>query len=237
MFCRKLKSAVVLSLFCFAAASTVHAASLGTSRDPSTPVNVYPGGEFAGETAQWWHWAHSIPSSTNPIAEDGAVNCAAGQSGDVWFLGGTNGGTADRTCSIAHGKALFFPLLNIEHINGPGDCGHTSGCTVDEKRVQVDGVMDMACNLAATLDGKPTLFSYPTVRVQSTPYSIVIGADDIFGIPAGVTDRQTIAEGYWVYIPSLTPGMHDLQFQGAACDPTTHEPFFATDVTYHINAR
>ena len=36
------------------------------------------------------------------------------QSGPVWFLAGTFGGKAERTCTIPSGKAILFPPINTE---------------------------------------------------------------------------------------------------------------------------
>jgi hypothetical protein len=60
----------------------------------------------------WWQWALSFPTADNPLVLDGDVDCSAGQSDKVWYLAGTFGGSAERTCSIKKGKAIFFPLFN-----------------------------------------------------------------------------------------------------------------------------
>lgn len=101
----------------------------------------------------------------------------------------------------------------------------------------MSAVMDTACDLSSTLDGAPTVFSYSTVRTQTPPYEITIGSDDVFGIPAGVKDSETIADGYWVLIPYLTKGSHELHIKGSVCDPATHAPTFTTEATYHLDVR
>src|SRR5437762_10186792 len=70
------------------------------------------GRSYAEWSAAWWQWLLSIPADTNPNFATGDVDCTLGQTGHVWFLAGTFGGSATRNCMIATGKALFFSPLN-----------------------------------------------------------------------------------------------------------------------------
>ena len=61
---------------------------------------------------QWWRWAYSFPVDQFPPLQSGDLDCAAGQSGPVWFLAGTAGqGPVTRSCTIPTGKAIFFPII------------------------------------------------------------------------------------------------------------------------------
>ena len=66
--------------------------------------------------AEWWKWTLGLPAEGHPILQDDCegpdCSCDAGQSGSLWFLTGTFGGTAVRSCTVPTGKTLFFPLLN-----------------------------------------------------------------------------------------------------------------------------
>lgn len=231
-----------LALTCFALMLTQGAIATPaeTASAPGFVPTSFVGffdGSYGSLSADWWQWSHSLSKSINPIMQNGSIDCSLGQHGHTWFLAGTMGGIADRNCSVPHHAALFFPLVNIEDINGPGDCGRSEGCTVAEKRQKMGAVMDTACDLSSTLDGAPTVFSYSTVRTQTPPYDITIGSDDVFGIPAGIKDSEAIADGYWVLIPYLTKGSHELHIKGSVCDPATHAPAFTTEVTYHLNVK
>ena len=192
------------------------------------------GETYGAWSGRWWQWVHSFPAASNPLVEAGTIDCSRGQREPVWFLAGTLGGEAVRTCTIQRGKALLFPLVNAEWINSPGDCGRDAGCTEAEKRQLLYDDVNLACNLASTLDGVPTVFSLITARTQSPTYRVEIGQDDIFGFPAGTVDEATVADGSWVLLPPLPAGNHVLHFRGALCDATTHEPFFTTEVTYNL---
>src|SRR2546427_7156737 len=66
------------------------------------PPNSHPHGLTYGEwNGRWWQWALSIPSDVNPVLDTTGVHCAEGQTGKVWFLAGTFGGAATRTCTIS----------------------------------------------------------------------------------------------------------------------------------------
>ena len=70
------------------------------------PVNSKPHGLSYGDwTAKWWQWAVSIPKDINPGADMTGKNCVLKQSGPVWFLAGTFGGPATRTCTIPGWKS------------------------------------------------------------------------------------------------------------------------------------
>jgi hypothetical protein len=54
------------------------------------------------------------PQPLNPATEPTSKNCAINQTGPVWFLPGTTGGAAERTCTIPAGKAILFPVISSE---------------------------------------------------------------------------------------------------------------------------
>src|SRR5579884_1628590 len=87
-----------------------------------------PGSHPYGRTYEqwsnaWWQWALSIPTNVNPLLDTTGANCQQGQSGKVWFLAGTLGGSpVVRKCTIPAGKAIFFPVLNTIDFNTGNLC-------------------------------------------------------------------------------------------------------------------
>src|SRR5690348_14298996 len=80
-------------------------------RADTTNPGVYaigskPSGLTYGDwTVKWWKWIFGIPKDTSPAIDTNGKNCAQGQNDPhVWFLAGTNGGSAERTCVIPLGK-------------------------------------------------------------------------------------------------------------------------------------
>src|SRR5438874_7424155 len=96
-----LKAALLAAMLCIVGLSSLAG---GTS-----PPNVLPAGSRLA--AAWWEWVFSLPVTASPQFD--TADCSAGQSGPVWFLGGTFfGGTITRTCTIPAGKTLVFPVAN-----------------------------------------------------------------------------------------------------------------------------
>lgn len=62
--------------------------------------------------SRWWTWALSEPVGTNPVADEDGSDCERNQPSDVWFLAGTFGTHAKRTCSVPEGVPVAFPLVN-----------------------------------------------------------------------------------------------------------------------------
>src|SRR5919108_3069686 len=58
-------------------------------------------------TVQWWQWVLSIPSEDNPLLDTTGEKCQAGDMGDIFFLVGTFGGSAERECTISEGQEIL----------------------------------------------------------------------------------------------------------------------------------
>ena len=135
-------------------------------------------GELSGG---WWRWQEqNYPDFS---FGEGVVNCSLGQSGPVWYLGGTGGGESARTCdapTVGH-KHLMFPLVNANFFNPDRFCEQfgSPDCTVLQKREFLDGVLSevpaglfnsKACSLQVEVDGVPAVYSTPIIRTQSPPF-------------------------------------------------------------------
>jgi hypothetical protein len=79
------------------------------------PVDSKPYGKsYAEWSAIWWQWLLSIPNDTSPAGDSTGKSCATNQQGPIWFLAGTFGGAAERTCTIPSGKTIMFSSINSE---------------------------------------------------------------------------------------------------------------------------
>lgn len=103
------------------------------------PTSRPYGASYAQWNARWWQWLYGTDRLSNPVfnEKEGTpqrpvlVDCRAGQSGPVWFLGGTflptettstsASSTVFRTCRVPAGVALFLPVLNsqIDNLSCP----------------------------------------------------------------------------------------------------------------------
>lgn len=210
-------------------------------------------GKTYGEwSAAWWQWVGSLPSDMNPIADTTGDLCDVGQAGPVWFLAGTSGGLAERTCTIPAGKAIFYPLINQIWVDCPPPALDTqlSDAEIGWFMATFTVAGDYACELTSTLDtfyspvlvgdDLPTpisLLRVPAVRTQSPAFRINLGTDSIFRSGCGPdVDLEGdygrfFSEGHWVMLPPLQVGEHVLTLHGASCDPNTP---FENGVTYHL---
>jgi hypothetical protein len=181
-------------------------------------------------TARWWQWVASIPEDRNPAADETGENCHEGQSGPVWFLAGTFGGLNERVCTIPAGKSILFPVVNqlctfIERPNLR---------TESELRSCAVSLNEGVTGLMVTIDGQPIgeqqLRSY---RVQSPLFDIALPNGNIITGQEGST--QGVSDGFWVFLPPLAPGAHDIHFRGSIVDYTTaSQNNFVTESLYHI---
>lgn len=221
------------------------------------PVGADTGPEIQGKTygewsAAWWQWAEEFytDSDGNMDFGTGRVDCSLGQSGPVWFLGGTSFGKAERRCTLKRNKYLFVPLVNAADFDDEPSCAQQP-CTVEEQRDILNGIFSLeppgifgppgtvACQLQADVcsgrcpdrvKGTPAVFSTPIVRTQSPPFEYDGNPDNV-------------ADGFWVMLDPLPPGRHRIHFAGGVCEIGTpigqniEDVFFWVDVTYRVRVR
>lgn len=201
------------------------------------PPQSQPYGKSYGEwqVAQW-QWLFSMPVDQHPLFD--TADCGTGQSGKVWFLGGTYAvsGNATRDCTVPVGTALFFPILDVECATAEGN-----GTTFEELSACAEWVMDHAKDVAAEIDGVPVknmekyrgqspLFTWgplPENNVQQ-----YVGWD----FPAGTTS-EAVSDGYFLMVRPLSEGDHTVHFAGAlefTQEEDGFDYFFSVDITYNL---
>jgi hypothetical protein len=77
---------------------------------------------------------------------------------------------------------------------------------------------DQVKQLQASIDGvdipESELEKY---RIQSPPFNFTLHKDNILGLP-GITTTQGMADGNWVFLKPLSPGIHEIKFKGDTVD-------------------
>jgi hypothetical protein len=191
------------------------------------PPNAKPHGMTYGEwSARWWQWALSLPGDQNPFFDEGG-NCsngANGQLGPVWFLTGVINvsGTAERYCTVPAGKALFFPIINVEcsTLEAPPFHGDNEaelracakGFGFGEVFAEIDGVAVQ--NLGRYL-------------VDSPLFTFTVPPANVLGVAAGT--GQSVSNGYYLMVAPLSVGEHLIHFGGTFTDFG-----FSLDITYNL---
>jgi hypothetical protein len=198
--------------------------------DSARPHVMLDGAIVAGKSigawsAEWWKWAYSFSAGNDPFTDTASPD--AHQSGRVFFLAGTAGGSAERTFSVPQGSFVLVPLLVGEL--SQAELGDFS-LFADDVRSAAKGLADVFDSLHATLDGtsipESELFAH---RVVSPVFSFDAVAGNLFGAPAG-NSGIAVADGYWLMLSPLSGGTHEINFGGGA------SAFgFSVDVTDHLS--
>ena len=179
---RRLMAILCLAVPVILAMGTAPAIASGDSDRNTGPVILPPdsrpfGASYAEWNARWWQWLFQTPTAISPVfgpagdpapAKPTGVDCSAGQSGRVWFLGGTFLPTAgdgssfqsvvNRNCAIPEGTALFLPILNTEGDNVfcPDAAPVVAPFSADELSAYVETNIDhiVKGSMSARIDGK-----------------------------------------------------------------------------------
>jgi hypothetical protein len=170
----------------------------------SKPYNL----TYGEWTARWWQWGYSIPKNINPAYDNTGENCAQKQNGQVWFLAGTFGHSVSRACTIPKGKSILLPILNSE-------CSFAEFPklkTLSELRICAKTIQDHVTTLYASLDGVP-IPHLQQYRIQSPPFNFTLPQNNILGMRPNTT-TEAIADGNWLFLKPLSPGVHKLIFKG-----------------------
>jgi serine/threonine protein kinase len=193
--------------------------------------------------AAWWRWVMEMPLTNSAGAihpsyyDSPRFDVTESQTSDMWFLGGPflaspSAGTIRRSCQIPTGKALFFPLFNVEcsSIEAPPFYGATAETQAALAQFWADRIVNLFCEL----DGIP-LSNLDAYRVQSPQISINAPTPWLFGKTGG--KGTSSGNGYFVFLAPLAPGTHTLHFGGALSFTKAQDKFdfrAAIDMTYTI---
>lgn len=156
-------------------------------------------------TSEWWNWCLSLPRNQNPITDTTGEHASKNQRGPVWFLTGTFGGMAERTCKIPAEKALFFPISCNE--TSYAECPNFR--TEAELRAFAKADIDQVKTLMATVDGQ-RLHNSDLRRLKSPMFELTLPKDNVLGVLPGNT--KSASDGYWVFLKPLHVGRHEIHF-------------------------
>ena len=201
---------------------------------PLPPGKVVPvraaayGGSYDEWSARWWRWALSIPERGHPIADGTGARCGVKQKGNVWFLAGTFGGPATRTCTIPAGKAFFFPIINIVFLDRDG-----VGVKPQRLLAPAQAAMDGITSLELSVDGK-AIRKLGRYRADSSGFRVTVVDGNFLRQSGGRYIGAT--DGYWVLLSPLAPGKHTIHFRGVT-ETNNAGAIFETEVTYRLTVR
>jgi len=218
-------STLLLFIFQVLTATQVFADDLnpGLYSPDSSPF----GTKFSDWTAKWWQWYIGIPNANQPFPDTTGARCSVNQLGPVWNLIGA-AGKVERNCTIPSDKAIMFPILTTE-------CSYSESPTLkNEEELRRCAVEDnQNAHLMASIDNREVK-SIDTYRITSAqPFNVTYSDDPVF--PTNSKFSQSIADGWYLLIEPLKPGMHEIKFTASQLGQATEGESTVLDVTYHLN--
>jgi hypothetical protein len=166
-------------------------------------------------TIKWWRWLLSIPKDKNPGLDISGINSSESQNDpNVWFLAGTLGGTANRSCKIPLGKSILMPVINYR-------CSFA-----DEPAINTEEELTLKCkkeiddikNLSFQIDDMFVADLSP-YRVCSPLFDVHLGKNNIENniLHDNPFDTKMVSDGYWIFLKPLNIGLHKLISSGSCC--------------------
>jgi hypothetical protein len=176
---------------------------------------------FEEWTARWWQWLLSIPKTESPLFDDpDGKKCSKNQSGPVWYLPGTLGGSAERSCTVPSGKAILLPVLNVECSFAEGD-----GTTEEQLRSNVMTEMDKITRIEVSINDQK--IDLAENRIQSLPFDAFLPKNNVLGVQDGTT--RMVSDGYWLFLKPPKRGRYNIHSFGSCLAGT-----IKIDLTYHL---
>ena len=178
---------------------------------------VLPAGKVAGLSqaeyaVRWWQWSNRVPAGVRPYQDPTGAQCGLNQSGEVWFLAGTDGtGDVVRHCRMPAGRYVFFPVINMIAHSEPGTpltCkqANTIAAANNDHLVQAEVVIDdkIVPDVAHHRLATPKCFdAFPVAPYVKRTQSFFPAATD----------------GYWLMLDPLPAGVHRISVKARYGNP------------------
>ena len=171
-------------------------------------------------TGDWWNWAASQDPSPLEGSYEGGAQCDGEYVDGVFFLAGTTGGDASRTCTVPADTPILFPVFNVVCSEAYGAAGQDPPDPTPYDTACAKPLTDFYLangDTYATLDGR----KLKTRRIASGLFDWNIQFENNPFYPGGlpVGTWESASDGIWVYLPAgLDPGEYTLEFGGEFFD-------------------
>jgi hypothetical protein len=162
-------------------------------------------------SAAEWSWILGFSAPNDPLSDTTGALASLNNSGPVFFLAGSNGGTpAHRSFNVPAGVPILVPLANAELSTLEG-----AGNTPTQVSAAVKQLADLVDSLHATIDGVPIPSSELFTHREVAPtFHFVSAPNNPIGDPVGNSGIAE-ADGYWLMLAPLKAGdVHTINFGG-----------------------
>ena len=197
------------------AAVLLAAGSLATASAAGKTPNVFPpqshprGLSYGEWQVRWSQWQLGSTAGLDAAFDETGANCLAGlQPKRVWFATlVTHPGTTTRSCTLPAGTALFFLTVQNEcsNIEPPPFFGSTEAELRECAAAGFDLVFSGPVSLSVDGVAVPNLRSF---RTQTPLFQYTLPPGNLYGLLAGTTATAAIADGMFVMLKPLHPGVH-----------------------------
>ena len=201
------------------------------------PATLPYGASYQDWSARWWQWTLSQSTDQTNYVSDNIT-------GPVRFLAGAPGSIKEaRAVVIPAGTPLFFSVLSTWADNS--DCPTFDNNTVTQLQAGADQNWSLASAVSCAIDGvtitnldnpqtspyftKATPFGYTTALNHSVLQTVYGNLPCIDG---GTTVSPAVADGVYLMLAPLAPGIHTIHFTGIV--GPTNAPYVSQDLTYQV---
>jgi hypothetical protein len=130
-----------------------------------------------------------------------------GRTGPYDLAGTFGSGTVERTCTVPAGRALFFPIVNAFFAAEPPERENAAAALTD-----ASGTAEIDGTIVQNLSKESKYFVNP---LTSPLFDLTLPENNVFGAPAG-TYSAAAAGGIYLMLAPLSPGEHEIHFEGFA---------------------
>lgn len=192
----------------------------GSATTVVPPTEAPLGTSYADWGAAWWRWLLNVPAIEDPEAGD----CQAGQGGDVFFIPHVPPGVSISTdCLVGADQWILASAGGTVWDNADG-----SGSTPDDLLALVEADIPMFSEPAVIIDGEEVA-DIESYWVVDPAFTIEYGADNPYGLAEGTWDAAM--GGWFVMIPPLEPGAHEVVVRDAIDIPDDDEGPLLAELT------
>lgn len=170
------------------------------------------GKTIAAWSAEWWKWAAPLAPPGDPFTDQTGAFANTNQSGPVFYLAGSEN-TSSRTFSVPSDKFVLVPLVAGELSQLELGFGKTEAQIKAAAKSQMDQINSLHATLDGTTISSAVLFGH---REISPDFSFVAVAGNQVSITGVGNSGIAVADGYFLMLDPLTPGIHVLNFGGGS---------------------
>lgn len=190
-----------------------------------TPRVFPPDSSPYGHTYGEWsaiYWQSVLANPYDPAAY------SVGQSGQVLFLNSPAGPAEEYRYEAITGTAFLFTVGSAAFWV-PDD--FPPGTPIEELRAAAAGVVDLVSVAECAIDGRPVsnVFGY---RTTSPVFFGYLNPINPFGYPGGYPIGPAVADGFWIMLPPMRVGAHEIYFHSIVGDPAN--PLFEAEATHFV---